>query len=409
MNNLDINAAVTQLGSWPDETYQWLHRHPELSMAETETCNFIEKQLQDFGYQTEIIGGGVVGILQNGTGKTTLFRADMDGLPVREETGLAYASTITRRDRDGNEVPAMHACGHDVHITAGLGAARVLAEHRDSWSGTHIALFQPGEETAEGAKSMIEAGLVEKIPRPDVAFGQHVLTGPMPAGSVGTHIGAILSTGASLKITLHGKGSHGSMPHMGIDTVVLAAAIVLRLQTIVSREIDPFQMAVVTVGSVQAGTKSNIIPERATLLVNIRAYDVEVREHLLTAIKRIVNAECAAAGSPEPAEFELYDSYPLTANDPQTTEKVTEAFIAHFGAERVGDCGEVPASEDFSTIPDAFGIPYCYWGLGGFRDDDPKFPNHNPKFAPVMQPTLTTGIEAVLAAVMAWLGKSEQE
>ncbi|MCV0021529.1 amidohydrolase, partial [Mobiluncus curtisii] len=195
MSNLDIHAAVTELGSWQDETYQWLHQHPELSMSETETCNFIEKQLRDFGYQTEIIGGGVVGILGNGTGKTTLFRADMDGLPVREETGLPYASTITRRDRDGNEVPVMHACGHDVHITAGLGAARVLAAHRDSWSGTHIALFQPGEETAEGAKSMVAAGLVDKIPRPDVAFGQHVLTGPMPTGAVGTHVGAILSTG----------------------------------------------------------------------------------------------------------------------------------------------------------------------------------------------------------------------
>ena len=192
---------------------------------------------------------------------------------------------------------------------------------------------------------------------------------------------------------------------MGVDPVVLASAIVLRLQTIVSREIDPFKMAVLTVGSLQAGSKSNIIPERATLLVNIRAYDIEVRKHLLEAIKRMVNAECEAAGTPEPAQFELYDSYPLTNNDAETTKRVTDAFTAHFGSERVGDCGEVPASEDFSTIPDAVGIPYCYWGLGGFREEDPKFPNHNPKFAPIMQPTLATGTEAAVVAILAWLGK----
>lgn len=405
MSDFDLAEAVEKLGSWQEETYKWLHQHPELSMAETETCDFIDKQLQDFGYETQKIGGGVVGVLRNGTGKTTLFRADIDGLPVKEETGLEYASTITRLDQDGNEVPTMHACGHDVHITAGLGAARILSENRQTWSGTHIALFQPGEETAEGAKSMVADGLVDKIPQPDVALGQHVLSGPMASGSVGTHSGAILSTGASLKITVHGKGSHGSMPHMGVDPVVLASAIVMRMQTIVSREINPFKMAVVTVGSLQAGSKSNIIPERATLLVNIRAYDLEVREHLLESIKRIVNAECEAAGSPEPAQFELYDSYPLTNNDAETTKTVTDAFIAHFGSERVGDCGGVPASEDFSTIPDAFGIPYCYWGLGGFREEDPKFPNHNPKFAPIMQPTLATGTEAAAAAVLAWLGK----
>lgn len=405
MSDFDIEQAVKKLGSWQEETYKWLHAHPELSMTETETRDFIYQQLQDFGYQTQKIGGGVVGVLKNGAGQTTLFRADIDGLPVKEETGLEYASTITRRDQDGNEVPVMHACGHDVHITAGLGAARVLAENRQVWSGTHIALFQPGEETAEGAKSMVTDGLVEKLPRPDVAFGQHVLADPMPTGSVGTHAGAILSTGVSLKITVHGKGSHGSMPHMGVDPVVLASAIVLRLQTIVSREIDPFKMAVLTVGSLQAGSKSNIIPERATLLVNIRAYDIEVRKHLLEAIKRMVNAECEAAGTPEPAQFELYDSYPLTNNDAETTKRVTDAFTAHFGSERVGDCGEVPASEDFSTIPDAFGIPYCYWGLGGFREEDPKFPNHNPKFAPIMQPTLATGTEAAVVAILAWLGK----
>lgn len=405
MTDLDIEGAVAALSSWQEETYLWLHQNPELSMTETETCDFIDKQLKDFGYVTQRIGGGVVGVLKNGEGKTTLFRADIDALPVKEDTGFSYASTVTRRDAQGNEVPVMHACGHDFHITAGLGAARILSENRQAWSGTHIALFQPGEETAEGAKSMVADGLVDKIPHPDVALAQHVLAGPMASGSVGTHSGAILSTGASLKIIVHGKGSHGSMPHMGVDPVVLASAIVMRLQTIVSREINPFKMAVVTVGSLQAGSKSNIIPDRATLLLNIRAYDMEVREHLLEAIKRMVNAECKAAGAPSPAEFELYDSYPLTNNDAETTQKVTDAFMAHFGSDRVCDCGEVSASEDFSTIPDAFGIPYTYWGLGGFNEGDPKYPNHNPKFGPVMQPTLATGTEAILAAVMAWLKK----
>ena len=298
MTDLDIEGAVAALSSWQEETYLWLHQNPELSMAETETCDFIDKQLKDFGYVTQRIGGGVVGVLKNGEGKTTLFRADIDALPVKEDTGFSYASTVTRRDAQGNEVPVMHACGHDFHVTAGLGAARILSENRQAWSGTYIALFQPGEETAEGAKSMVADGLVDKIPHPDVALAQHVLAGPMASGSVGTHSGAILSTGASLKIIVHGKGSHGSMPHMGVDPVVLASAIVMRLQTIVSREINPFKMAVVTVGSLQAGSKSNIIPDRATLLLNIRAYDIEVREHLLEAIKRMVNAECKAAGAP---------------------------------------------------------------------------------------------------------------
>lgn len=403
MATLDIAKALDSIKDWQEESYVHLHKNPELSMQESETCDFIERELEKFGYKVQRIGGGVVGVLENGEGATVLFRADIDGLPVKENTGLDYASTITRTDENGNEVPAMHACGHDFHIMANLGAARVLSDNTDSWSGTHIALFQPGEETAAGAKSMVNDGLVDKLPKPDVAFGQHVLACPMRAGQVGTHAGPILSTGASIKVTLHGKGSHGSMPHMGVDPVVLASSIVLRLQTVVSREINPFDMAVLTVGSIQAGSKSNIIPDTATLLINIRAYDMDVREQLLEGIKRVVNTECEASNCPQDPEFEVYDSYPLTDNSEEITEKVTKAFVEHFGEDRVMDCGEVSASEDFSFIPDAFGIDYCYWGFGGFEEDAQTYPNHNPAFGPVMEPTLRTGTEAAIVACMAWL------
>ncbi|MCO6502505.1 MAG: amidohydrolase [Acidimicrobiales bacterium] len=227
-------------------------------MAEKETAAEITRRLESFGYQTHQIGGGVVGLLDNGDGPTVLFRADIDALPVEEDTGLPYSS----------EVPGvMHACGHDFHITSGLGTAALLAENRDSWSGTYVALFQPGEETAEGARAMVDDGLVGKVPRPDVALSQHVLTKPA-AGEVATASGPVLSTAASMKVVVYGKGSHGSMPHLGIDPVVLASAIVMRLQGIVSREIAPSEFGVVTVGSLQAGSKANIIPDRAELRPN---------------------------------------------------------------------------------------------------------------------------------------------
>jgi hippurate hydrolase len=214
----------------------------------------------------------------------------------------------------------------------------------------------------------------------------------------------VLSTGACIRVKVFGKGSHGSMPHLGVDPVVLSAAIVTRLQTIVAREIGPGDFGVVTVGSLQAGTKANIIPDDATMLLNIRAYDLAVRDTLLAAIERIVRAECDAAGSPRPPEIELYESYPLTDNDEAVTAKVTKAFIDHFGEDRVRHLSPVPASEDFSVIPDAYGIPYCYWGFGGFTADQQPVPNHNPGFGPAMQPTLTTGTEAAVTAVLAYLG-----
>ncbi|WP_244242191.1 amidohydrolase [Nocardioides seonyuensis] len=327
---LDGLEAVTP---WQEELYAHLHQNPELSMQEKETAAEVSRRLESFGYDVQQIGG-VVGVLANGEGPTVLFRADMDALPVKEATGLPYASTRTAVDPQGVTVPVMHACGHDLHVVAALGAASLLAGHRDAWSGTYVALFQPAEETAAGARSMVDDGLVEKIPKPDVALAQHVMAVPA-AGEVGTTAGPMMSTGACIRVKVYGEGTHGSMPHLGIDPVVLSAAIVTRLQTIVAREIAPSDLGVVTVGSLQAGTKANIIPDDATMLLNIRAYDLDVREKLLTAIERIVRAECEAAGSTRPPEIELYESFPLTDNDAPVNAKVTEAFVAHFGPDRV--------------------------------------------------------------------------
>ncbi|MEY8462866.1 amidohydrolase [Streptococcus merionis] len=399
-----ILASLDNIQKWQEETYKHLHRHPELSMQEKQTAQFIFHILQDYGYETQMIGGGVVGVLKNGEGPTVLFRADMDGLPVKEETGLEYASEVTMEDLNGNTVPVMHACGHDVHIVAGLGAAWAIATHLDEWQGTYIALFQPGEELAAGAKAMIADGLFEKIPHPEVALGQHVLTEPV-AGKVGTLSGPFLSSAASLKITIYCRGSHGSMPHLSLDPIVIGSSIVMRLQTIVSREIDPFQFAVISVGSFQAGLKANIIPDTATLLVNIRTYDETVQQQVIDSIKRIVHAECEAGGCTKKPEIKIFDRYPSTDNDPNITAEVTEAFETHLGKERVAAYHPMTASEDFSYIPRALGIPYLYWGFGGFTEDQETHANHNPKFAPAIQPTLRTGTEAAIVAVLCYLGR----
>ncbi|WMB29568.1 amidohydrolase [Streptococcus didelphis] len=291
-----VLTSIESIKGWQEETYKHLHSHPELSMQEKETAQFIYDTLQSYGYEAQKIGGGVVGVLANGQGPCILFRADMDALPVKEETGLDYASKVMMKDLDGNLLPVMHACGHDIHIVAGLGAAWALAKNKSEWQGTYIAFFQPGEEIAAGAKAMLDDGLLEKIPHPEIALAQHVLTDPY-AGQVGALGGPFLSSAASLKITIHGKGAHGSMPHLSIDPIVIGSAIVSKLQTIVAREVDPFKFAVVSVGSFQAGLKANIIPDTASLLLNIRTYDENVQEQLITSIKRIVKAECLAGGA----------------------------------------------------------------------------------------------------------------
>src|SRR3954452_959783 len=284
----EVLAGLGRTRPWQEDFYRDLHAHPELSGHESQTAAAVTARLTDFGYDVQSIGGGVVGVLANGSGATVLARADMDALPVTELTELAYASTQTVADDSGTTVGVSHACGHDVHVTCLLGAAELLAGRTDAWTGTFVALFQPAEETASGASGMLADGLAENLPTPDVALAQHVLG--LEAGTVGTQDGPVMSAGDSIRITLFGKGSHGSMPHLSVDPVVLAASVVLRLQTIVARETKPGEFAVVTVGSSVAGTKSNIIPDRAVLLLNVRAYDNDVRRHVLEAIERIVRA-----------------------------------------------------------------------------------------------------------------------
>ena len=409
----EILAGYDGLQAAQEAFYKDLHQHPELSHQEQRTAQHVAGQLQQYGctVQSGIGGTGVVGMLSNGDGPTVLLRADMDALPIKEDTGADYASTATAQDADGNEVPVAHACGHDIHISCLLGMTKLMADHPGQWNGTLLALFQPAEETGDGAQAMVDDGLLTRIPAPDVALAQHVLRGV--AGTAGTRSGPFLSAADSIKITVHGRGGHGSMPQNTIDPVVLAAMIVVRLQTVVSREIAPTQTAVLTVGSSQAGTTSNVIPDHAVLQLNTRSYTQQTRQRMLAAIQRIVRAECQAAGSPKDPDFETLDSYPLTDNDAGTTRRVTAAFSTHFG-DRALQWEQQTASEDFSNIPRAAGIPYTYWAIGGtdpqtYRtaeknghlDDLPA--NHSPKFLPPLQPTLRTGTEALTAAALAWL------
>lgn len=423
-----VLAGQSRITDWQEDFYKNLHQHPELGHREVKTAASVAAALRDFGYDVrEGIGStGVVGVLKggvlksgvlkngakNGGGPVVLMRADMDALPVEEATGLGYASTDRATDADGNDVPVMHACGHDVHVACLLGAARLLAEAKDAWHGTFIALFQPAEELADGADMMLKSGLAESIPKPDVALAQHVL--PFPAGRVGTRPGPFLSSGDSMRVTVWGRGSHGSMPQLSVDPVVLASTIVVRLQSIVSREVTPGEFAVLTVGRIQGGSKSNIISDRAVLELNIRTFSEQTRTRIVDSIHRIVEGECAASGSPKPPSFELFDHYPVTDNDQDATATVAAAFASHFG-DRAFTIDRQSASEDFSEIPDALGVPYTYWGLGGIDaaayakadaagtivTDIPA--NHSPHFAPVIEPTLETGTAAAVVAALAWL------
>jgi hippurate hydrolase len=395
-----------------EEIYKDIHSHPELSMQEKRTAQIAADYLKKYGWDvtTGIGGTGVVGVLKNGDGATVMLRADMDALPITEATGLPYASDVRTKDEEGREVGVSHTCGHDFHVTWLMGAARLLAKHKDEWRGTVLAVFQPGEEVGRGAKAMMDDGMIKRFPKPDIILGQHVMVGI--AGHVGHKSGAILSGGDSLQIKLFGRGSHGSQPQNSIDPVIMAAATTMRLQTIVSREIDPDKSAVVTVGSLQAGTKENVIPDDAMLKLNIRTFDEDVREKVISAVKRICCAECQASNAKEP-EFSTINYYPLTQNDAQATAKVAEAFDAQFG-ERSFETPRRSASEDFSVFGREWNVPYVFWFVGG--TDKEIFleakknkaintipSNHSPKFAPVLHPTLKTGFVTMITAAAVWL------
>lgn len=395
--------------------YLDLHRNPELSFQEVRTAGIAAAHLRALGAEVvEGIGGtGVAGVFRNGDGPTVWLRADMDGLPVEEQTGLDYASIARGTDANGIDVPIMHACGHDMHVTCLVGAMEQLAARQGEWSGTVVAIFQPAEELATGARAMIDDGLYERVPRPDIVLGQHVA--PLPAGTIGLRPGTQMGAAEGITVTLFGRGGHGSRPDTTIDPVVMAAATIMRLQTITSRGIDPLKSASLTVGSVRSGSKHNIIPAEATLELSMRYPDDVTGERMREQLHRIVHAEAEASGAVTPPTFVTEQVLPPTINDAAATARTTAAFEGAFGAETVFDPGTAGGSEDVSWLARDAGVPLVFWFLGGadsitfaaavaagtVESDIPS--NHSPFYAPVVQPTLTHGVQALTVAALEWL------
>ncbi|MEU6317339.1 amidohydrolase [Streptomyces sp. NPDC047009] len=401
---LDLTADLPVAGL--EDCYRDLHRHPELSLREHRTAGKLAEQLRKAGYETaEGVGGtGVVGVLRNGDGPTVLLRADMDALPVAEETGLPYAS----------EVPGvMHACGHDLHVAWLAGAAGALAAGRDAWSGTLLMVGQPAEETGQGAQAMVTDGLYERFPRPDVLLGQHAAPGP--AGLYAHSPGLILSASTDVDIVVHGQGGHGSRPESTVDPVVTAAYLVTRLQTVVSREVAPRDSAVLTVGRIEAGTRHNVIPSEARIALNLRTQSMAVRDRMIAAIRRIAAGECLAAGCPREPEVIVGADFPATVNDAGTDRRVAAVHGEVFGTGAVFDPGPAMGSEDFPHLaPD--GVPYAYWFVTSTPADVweaapgadlmEKFTavpsNHSPRFAPDTS-TLVPGVRTLVSGALAHL------
>lgn len=408
----DVDALLPDLRV----LYEDLHAHPELSFAEHRTAAVLAERLEGLGYDVTAGVGrtGVVAVLANGDGPTVLLRADFDALPVKEDTGLAYASTVVAPGPGGTEVPVAHACGHDMHATWMVGVATLLADHRDAWAGTAMLVLQPAEEIGAGARAMIDDGLFARFGTPVVALGQHVV--PAPAGWVLSRSGPMMSASDALRIVLHGRGGHGSTPEQTVDPIVLGASTVMKLQTVVSREIAATDIAVVTVGTFHAGTKENIISDRAELGLTVRTFVPAVRDRVLAAIRRIVEGEAASAGATRPPEVTTVHSFPIVDNDAAATERIASAFQARFGPERAMEGPVATASEDFGIFGDDGGFPSVFWFVGGtdselwtkafaedrLREDVPS--NHSPHFAPVQDPTIAAGIEAMITAAMCWLG-----
>lgn len=421
-----LNSYVPDL-QYFEGIYKCLHQFPGLSLRESNAANTAAhhlKLLAGFEVKTQIGGTGLIGILRNGSGKTILMRADTDALPVEELTGLPYASKQRQVDvEDHIEKPVMHACGHDVHVTCMMAAASTLHAARKHWSGTLVVLFQPNEERGGGARAMVDDGLYDPkrhaCPLPDVVLGQHVT--PDMAGTIGTKRGAFGSSSDNFQVTLYGSGGHASAPHRSIDPIVLAASVIMRLQTIVSREMDPQDAVVVTVASIHAGLTENVIADFADLKINVRTVSQQSREKVIAAIRRIIKAECDASGVEKEYKWTPTHTLPPTSNDPEVTAHLEVPFREHFGESYTSEHVALGGSEDFSILATECpnkdggkGVPYSFWVFGGTDPDKyrdavkhghlDKLPNnHSAYFAPIIQPTLKVGIDALVVAAMAYL------
>jgi hippurate hydrolase len=399
-----IAAHIDEL----DALYKHLHTHPELSFQERETAKRIAAELEKCGVEVTAGVGrlGVVGVLKNGPGPVVLVRTDMDALPVTEETGLPYASRQTATDKAGRSVGVMHACGHDVHMTSFVGTARWLADHKDRWSGTVLLVAQPAEEAVGGARAMLDDGLYTRFPKPDFALALHC-TADQPTGTVHYCPGPMLASSTSVTITIRGTGGHGAWPHRTVDPIVLAALVVVDLQTIVSREIEPSQPAVVTVGSIHGGTKHNIIPNEVKLQLTLRAFSESVRQQLLAGIRRRVDGLARAHQAPDPT-VEVEEATPPTINTPALVERIVPAFAEAIGSERVRKVAPVMGAEDFGLFGEG-NIPTCMFWIGtvdarrleearAHKQDLPVL--HSSKYYPDPRPSIETGIRAMTGAVV---------
>lgn len=395
--------------------YMDLHRNPELSMHEEKTSQKVAGRLRALGYEvTDHVGGfGVVAVMKNGKGPTLLLRADMDALPIAEKTGLPYASRVTEKDETGNVIPVMHACGHDVHMTSLVGAAALLAKAKALWRGTLVLVGQPGEEGSDGAAAMLADGFLTRFPKPDFAIALH--DDPrMPAGQIGYTSGFAYANSDSVDITIYGKGGHGSAPQNTVDPIVTSARTILALQTIVSRENNPFDPAVITVGRIQGGTKRNIVPDEVRLELTVRTNKPEVRDRVLAAIQRIARAESAAAGAPREPLVRIEKGYTAVYNDPALTRRIAAALTRAFGSSRVVELPPIMASEDFGDFGRAAKAPYLEFALGATpagrfeaaHGDMTKIPSlHSAEFAPDPEPTLKAGTAALTISALEILGK----
>lgn len=398
--------------------YVDLHQHPELSSHETQTAAKLATALRGFGYEvTEHVGGtGIVAILKNGAGPTIMLRTELDALPVEERTGLSYASTVHAKDDQGHDVPVMHACGHDIHMASLVATGEIMAKTKNTWHGTLMLIGQPAEETISGAEAMIKDGLLTRFPRPDAAIALHVGNG-LPAGKVGVTPGIYDTNADSLRITIYGKGGHGSAPHTAVDPIVIAARTILALQTIASREVKPGELVVVTVGYVHAGTKNNIIPDQAEMGLTVRTYKQDIRRHVLDAITRITKAEALAAGAPREPTIEHFEATDAVYNNPALAQRLRGVLEAKLGADNVLLEDPITASEDFSYFVEQ-GVPGFYFSLGGA--DPQKFAqakatgailpsNHSSLFAPDVEPAIETGVTAEVALLRNLLNSSPEE